>query len=283
MSRRAEQSKEQPEAVPPSRFRPASWWSCPGRKSSPGLHDVAEFGEGGHGQVADQRGRCAARPRSPAAAMDNSTYWVETSSPAHYGDHVRRRPPLLQGLLPRAVPGAGTPPGNAVTDSVKVPATPRRTATTPSRTSAARRPSSATRQTPGTTLSVAASSPGQDQGLPRDARHVGPLRLRRRRRLQRARRLHRPLPGHHAGGARRPARATTPSGRTTGTSTPRRHGHRPDRQPASAVARSEHRSGSATAPSTPRTSASACSRTVRPRPRPARVLRQRRPRNGAGF
>ena len=58
-----------------------------------------------------------------------------------------------------------------------------------------------------------------DRHVPGAVRRVGPLRLRRRRRLQRGRRLHRPLPGRarrRGRGGRR--RRRTPSGRTAGTS-----------------------------------------------------------------
>ena len=129
-----------------------------------------------------------------------------------------------------------------------------------------------TRPTPGTTSLIAdGKTAGRDRRDARDLRRLGSLRLRPRRQLRRARRLHRPLPvgprRRRRGDRRRrpghrrhlepplvrqrrfPAASARPSAAVP---------IRVRRHAASAAAAS---TGSATTPSSPRTAASACSRT----------------------
>ena len=102
----------------------------------------------------------------------------------------------------------------------------------------------------------------RDQGVPAVVRHLGPLRLRRRRRLQRARRLHRPLPGdprRRGRGGRRPG-----VGHLVAPLVGQPQRQRPARSaaPRRAASRSATpASGSATTRRSRRTAASASSRT----------------------
>ena len=181
---------------------------------------LSEFGDQGSGKLGTTPGPLHNQIPEPDRDLDNSTYWVQDFNKAHYDEMFNGDGESFKNYYEQLSSGRYSAT-NTVTDWVQVPG------------NASTYGDNAVEDDGGSCAFIRdsadawyASQLGGQVRRPRSTpylvavRPVGPLRLRRRRRLQRARRLHRPLPGRARrrgrGGRRRPP---TPSGRTAGTST----------------------------------------------------------------